>query len=407
MRRMIALVAGLLTITALALTPSRADVPTFAPWVQVGTGISEPGVHVGPDGTIFVDGPSGLGVHSKLWRSTDGGNSYDEIVFSRGLSRLPGGGDSDVAIRTTPNGQRVYYLDLWAGSNSISVSEDNGETWVIGTPFTSLPLSDRQWIALGPVDPLTGLDTVYVLYALIQEPRQVMIARSTTGGLTWEGHFPAPALLDARGFTGQLVSDEQGFLAFVWEDGGTLWSGYSTDGGETWGQSQPIATQVYGLISGVALDGDDMHAVWLSRLDWSVQYARSADRGATWDAPQTLSAGGSNVFPWVDARDGKVAVTWTAGDAHTGNPDDAAGDVAWVARYVESLDGGTTWSASVDVGPAKTGKICVSGLSCDLDGSGGRELGDFQSVAIMPDGRSVIGFGGRIAFGAKTAVQIS
>lgn len=406
MRRAIGLLAGLLTIAVLAIAPGHAAAPTFAPWVTAGSGVTEPGVHVAPDGTIFVDGPAGTPGHSRLWRSNNDGASYSEVRFSTGISRLPGGGDSDVAIRPTPDGQRIYFLDLWAGSNSISISEDNGDTWIAGTPFTTLPLSDRQWIALGPADPLTGLDTVYVLYALIQEPRQVMIARSTTGGLTWDGHFPAPALLAARGFTGQLLGDEQGFLSFIWEDGGTLRAARSSDGGQTWSSSAPIAGNVFGLIPSTALDGDTMHAVWVSNLGFTIQYARSNDRGATWSAPVTLSAGGSNIFPWVDARDGKVAITWTAADSYTGNPNGAPVSASWMARYIESVDGGSTWSARVDVGPAKTGKICTTGLSCDLDGSGGRELGDFQSVAIMPDGRSVIAFGGRVPYGVKTAVQI-
>lgn len=407
MRRSLAAAFSLFTIAALTITPGRATTPVFADWVRVGAGATEPGIHIAPDGTIFVDGPAGLGAHSHMWRSTDAGATFQATDFGTALRRLPGGGDSDVAIRTTPSGQRVYFLDLWAGSNSLSVSEDNGTTWTTGTPFTSLPLSDRQWIGLGRANDITGLDTVYVLYALIQAPNQVMIARSRTGGLTWETHLPAPALNAARGFTGQLVTDGDRFLGFVWEDGSRLSAAYSTDEGETWGSTE-IATNVGGLIPGVALDGEDMYAVWVDRTFYAVEFAVSHDRGATWSAPTTLSqAGTSNIFPWVDARNGKVAVAWYGADGISGNPNNVEDDTVWTTRYAESLDRGTTWSATVEVGPAKTGKICTRGLSCDLDGSGGRELGDFLSVAIRSDGMSVVGFGGRVAQGVKVAVQTS
>lgn len=405
MRRTVSLAVTLIAAAAVALAPgSGASAPSFHDWVRAGSGITEPGIHIAPDGTIFVDGPSGVPVHSKLFRSTDDGQTFSEVAFGTGFNRLPGGGDSDVEIRTTPSGQRIYFLDLWAGSNSITISEDNGATWTTGTPFTTLPLSDRQWIALGRVNELTGMDTVYALYALIQTPNQVMIARSRTGGLTWETHVPAPAALNAYGFTGPLVSDGDRFIAFVWEDGGWLRAAYSEDEGETWGQSEVIARGVGGLIPVVALDGDDMYATWVHRDDWSIKVARSTDRGRSWSEPVTVSGGGSNVFPWIDARDGKVAVAWYAADTHTGRPDAAPAETVWVARYLESIDRGETWSTTVDVGPGKTGIICISGLSCSLDG-GGRELGDFMSVAIGYDGKSVVGFGGRVGSGVKVAVQ--
>ena len=142
MRRTIAAVAAIVTVAAIALAPSsNASTPSFKDWVRVGSGITEPGVHIAPDGTIFVDGPAGAPTnHSKLFRSTDGGATFQETSWGTGFNRFPGGGDSDVAFRVTPNGQRVYFLDLWAGSNSISISEDNGTTWTKGNPFTTLPL---------------------------------------------------------------------------------------------------------------------------------------------------------------------------------------------------------------------------------------------------------------------------
>lgn len=147
------------TVPATMFVGARAAGPTFAAPVRASGGGSEPGIDIGGDGAVFVNAPSGLGVHSKLWRSLDGGASFQPTVFSTGYNRLPGGGDSDVVV--APGG-RIYFLDLWAGSNSLTVSLDNGTTWTSGTPFTTLPLTDRQWIAVGARNPVTDKDTVYI-----------------------------------------------------------------------------------------------------------------------------------------------------------------------------------------------------------------------------------------------------
>lgn len=404
MRRIVTMMAAVGLVAALGFTSGHADGPMFGNAVRVGTGISEPGIHVAPNGIVYVDGPAGLGTHSKLWRSTNGGASYEAVNFGTGMNRMPGGGDSDVATR----GSRVYYLDLWAGSNSLSISEDNGETWVVGQPFTSLPLSDRQWIALGTQDPVTGLDTVYVLYALIQEPRQVMLARSRTGGLTWDFHAPVPGVLSASGFTGQLASDGKKFLTFAWEDRGVLRVATSEDEGVTWATSE-VSSRVLSIIPSIALDGEDIHVAWIDRNDYSVNTRSSRDKGTTWGAPHELSAPGTtNIFTWIDARNGKVSLAWYGVDTTSPvQPDYVEANSRWMVRYAESTDRGATWSNVVDVALGKTGIICTRGLNCDLPGgTGGRELGDFLSVVIDNDGKAMIAFGGRISSGVRVAKQL-
>jgi hypothetical protein len=52
----------------------------------------------------------------------------------------------------------------------------------------------------------------------------------------------------------------------------------------------------------------------------------------------------------------------------------------WFETYLESTDGGATFSAPETADPTvvKTGPICTEGINC----SGGRELLDFQSLTI-------------------------
>jgi hypothetical protein len=263
----------------------------------------------------------------------------------------------------------------------------------MGSPITTLPLSDREWIAVGPQDPVTKEETVYALSALIQPPSWVNFVRSTDSGKTWTYHTFAPSPGGATGYTGQLVADDTGFVAFVYEESRGTWLARSEDRGETW---KKIAVSRYNLtfanINGLALDGSTLHATWISTGSFAVNYARSEDKGLTWSSPIDITPGGSNMFPWVAARDGKVAIAWYgSGLEEWTNPNSAPAQTRWHVGYSESLDGGITFTEPVHAfeGPVQLGEICTGGLGC----MSGRELGDFMQVLILADGRSMIVYG--------------
>ncbi len=130
-----------------------------------------------------------------------------------------------------------------------------------------------------------------------------------------------------------------------------------------------------------------LHAVWLEVLATSsrVRYARSADWGASWTVPTTLVGAGTSVYPWIASRGSKVSVTLYHTDA-AGTPSTVPEGSQWFEDYVESLDGGVSFSglAAIDTVPVKTGPICTGGINC----SGDRELLDFQSVTVDGAGRA-------------------
>ena len=97
--------AGLVsTAAAVAITsaPTAAAGSFGSPVVVTRQSVSEPGVDVASDGTIYVNGPAGLlsnlpGSPSYVFRSTDGGASFQETPADM-RALFPGGGDSDIAI---------------------------------------------------------------------------------------------------------------------------------------------------------------------------------------------------------------------------------------------------------------------------------------------------------------------
>jgi hypothetical protein len=400
-----ALVAIGTLLPVLVASSGRADTITFGKASKLGGG-SEPEIVLGADGSVFVDAPTGTPGHSALWRQGASASKFDSLAFTAPYNRLPGGGDSAVAL--TPNGSggnRVYFLDLWLGSDSLTVSQDNGATWTSGSPFTSLPPSDRQWIAAGSRDPGTGNDTLYMEYHLV--PTGVlMFGKSTDNGATWVPSYIGTTIPSEGSTANPLVADGN-FVATNYVSGNQMFIATSNDAGATWTVSKAsyLKNLATTSIENMALDGQNL---WLAYVDnsYQIQVIHSPDRGATWEhpaaglaVPAQVSESGSNVYPWIAARNGKVAVSWYGNATGSGTPEGASGQ--WDLMYSELTGhdeyGNMTFSTPVVAAPrVKVGPICLKGVECTAD----RELGDFQSIAIDAAGKA------NIAFISGTQVQV-
>lgn len=363
----------------------------------------EPGIDIAADGTIFTNEPLGVPSKSVIYRSTNGGATFTPLTLPAQYSRLPGGGDSDVETSIGPNGEkRVYFLSLWVGSYSIVISDDNGDTWNFGSPFSS-PVVDRAWIESGGIDATTGEQKVYILTSTFGTPTGLQFSRSNDGGRTWLFHRTVPNIPGAGSQSGQLVANGD-FLAFPYNSGNARWVATSNDAGDTWTTHKASMFQdARGSISSMARDASTgaLHTVWQSSFSNGTTLASSYDNGVTWTAPKDLWGGGRSLFPWIDARDGKVAVVWFSSDGFQEDPNLTTSTKRWYVKYTESTDNGATFSAPITVGgngptnAVKKGAICTNGLGCDAD----RELGDFLQVAIDAQGRS------RVTYGTTLSVQ--
>lgn len=383
-----------------AATTLGFDRPVKAP----GSVGFEPGIDIAADGTIFTNEPLGVPSKSVLYRSKDNGATYAAITLPAQYSRLPGGGDSDVETAIGPNGmERVYFLSLWVGSYSIVISDDNGDTWSFGSPLTS-PVVDRAWIESGGIDPLTGEQKVYILTSTFGTPTGLQFSRSNDGGRTWAFHRTVPGIPGAGSQSGQLIANGD-FLAFPYNSSNYRYVAISTDAGDTWKSVKASMFQdARGSISSMARDAstDALHTVWQSSFTNGVSLASSYDNGETWTYPKDLWSGGRSLFPWIDARDGKVAVVWFSSDGYQEDPNTKTAAKRWYAKYAESVDDGATFSAPITVGgngtdnAVKKGAVCTNGLGCNnVD----RDLGDFLQVAIDAQGRS------RVAYGSTLKIQ--
>ena len=371
--------------------------PTFgSPVVVTGDDTGEPGINVAADGTTYINAPSGLlsnlpGSPSFVYRSTDGGGSWVKLPAGA-RANLPGGGDSNISL--DPATGKIYMTDLWLGSATISSSTDKGQTWT-ANPLEGTVIQDRQWIST------SGGNVVYHLTHQI--PSGLVVSKSTDGGVTFPTRTVAATPVDQTGCicpSGNLISEAGGGLlgsgdkvGFVYatSTGGVNFA-RSTNGALTFSNvsvspaSDADTTQAFPVVANAG--GGHLVAVWLEIFGTSssrVQISTSSDWGSTWSTPRTIVSGGASVYPWVDASGSKVAVSLY----HTttpGEPNTVSNSAQWFETYLESTDGGATFSAPQTVDPTvvKTGPICTQGTGCSSD----RELLDFQSVALDPSARA-------------------
>ena len=367
---------------ALLLPNVPANAATFHPPVVVSSAnISEPGMEIAPDGTLYVHGPNGVPIWSTIWRSDNGGATW---LQTSNLTRAGlGGGDIDIAIQ--PNG-KLAMTDLWLGSSSVGSSTDKGQTWITNQVQGTM-VQDRQWAAT------TGRDVTY--HVTHQLAAGLIVSKSLDGGVTYPVQVVAATTLDQGNCLcppGYMIAEAGPSPVGLDDKVGVIYTtstgvkfSRSSNGGLTWAHSVIDPTGGASTLESFPVvanaGGNKLVAAWLEVTGSSsrVMYSSSANWGANWTSPVAIVSSGSPVFPWIDARGGKVAVSLYH-TTSTGGPSNVSNSALWYLKYLEIPVGSTTWSAltTADSTSVKSGPICVDGLACGED----RELGDFQMVAL-------------------------
>ena len=389
-----AVMAVLALVVALLGGPAAAHAAFNSPVVVTGDNLGEPGIDVARDGAIYVNAPTGLlsnipGSPSDVFRSDDGGASWK--LLPAGLkANLPGGGDSDISL--DPQTGALAETDLWLGSATVSKSTDKGQTWT-ANPLQGVVIQDRQWVAQ------SGGGVVYHLTHQI--PSGLIVSKSIDGGTTYPistvaatpvdqtGCVCPPGTLIAEGGGVPGLNDKVGFV-YATSTGGVKFA-RSTNGGLTFTNvdvgpaSSGDTTQAFPVVANGG--SNKLSAVWLENDGNSsvIKLSQSTDWGATWSAPRTIVSGGASVYPWVAAQGSKVAISLyhTTASGTSGSVPESA---QWFESYLESTDGGSTFSSLETVDPTvvKSGPICTEGTGCNGD----RELLDFQSDTIDNAGKA-------------------
>lgn len=382
----------------------------------------EPGLTFAPNGDLFVCSPRGTGSGSDVWRSLDGGASFERTGMDAGSSGpvlRSGGGDlggGDCGLAPDNEGS-IYLVEFWPGSASVAVSRDRGATWS-GTPLSILGPMDRPWIATGSpgevfVAAAQGQGTGLESRGLSMPPAGgIWVARSGDGGLTFPQQVMAVSNEDRLGHNSNIVLGAGNlYLTYakkVAEGRLAMMVAVSGDRGATWEHHEAALQDFYPGQCFSPLDifpvvaADDAGGVYLAWVLKNPETQRqdlfivaSADSGKTWNPPVMLAdREGTRGLPWITVGSpGHVGVVWYETNVTTLHKftDDLTGslkvtcsnntpkDAEWFIHYAFS-------SNALDPSPGFLKAL----VQTEAVGRGELNAGEFPMVAFHPAGRAAV-----------------
>ncbi len=292
--------------------------------------------------------------------NTTGNGSFDYQLYEDTVEQ-----DRQWLANDPTDGSIVYfgYHDLSAEVEVVAKSLDGGKTFPIHNVTSLDPalLPDTAPNTYsGPVrvDP-TDHNTLVQVYAIstigdnveacnpdtvcFGEPKTIVTAISTDGGLTWTDHV-AMSVASAN-------DDESLGNLFPWV---------------TWDRAGNL--YVMAARGGKDAAGNPTNGVY---------YAWSGDKGTTWSPMIRANTGsGAVVFPtMVGGKGGVVDFAWLESSAL-----DQGDQGTWTLHFAQSRNATSAKPTFTQVtGPAvRTGAVCTTGITC----TGNRELADFMEIAL-------------------------
>jgi hypothetical protein len=377
----------------------------------------EPNIEIARDGKIYTCGPTGFLTDADYMQvSTDGGDSFHLLGQPpRGQLAPGGGGDCGLATSPTKNAEGQYTLAYTGLANtdfSTATSMDAGRTWA-STASSVSGVTDRQWMVF------TDDHTVLLSYNDIQ-PRNVVVQKSTDGGLTYGTKvtaapnplFPGPMRADYD--VSHNVGGSGPLVYFAWNRASNVYLSVSKDQGTSWKQCLVSTTNgdpsagfttvdhdtagnlyVSWTEKGAGTNANTLFQTYLSTLTVD-KIASCATLGVNPGfAPKTRvdqAPLGTTLFPWLAAggAPGRVAITYY-GTESNGNPNVGTFKATWDVYVAQSLDAlsptPTFTQVKATTHPFHYDSICLDGLTC----TGDRSLADFYAMGFDPTtGRLVI-----------------
>ena len=415
---------------ALAYAAPAAAEPAGHTWtppvVIPGTaGLGEPSDWVGPDGTIYMTAPSGLGGGDLVFKSKDRGATWTQTATP---DEPVGGGDSDIVVDSN---KTVYQSGLSLACINIAASTNEGQSWMNNSFACNTPVDDRNWIDTYKADLgyLTFGNIAGGLVGGLDQQFLVLVPFKLVAGLPLQS--PPVQLPQSVGYQWPgtvAASPKDGTVEVVWNDQGdakgnsdTIFAARSTD------QGQSVQTVTVGKRPGdsfdsfVQVDHDNAGNVYVV---WSERAAGNADK-----LPPGMAA--ATAYTTALRRAERTAETyrtlWNGGTA----VDASLGEGAREALEADEVTGeavqGLARSGRVDAALAATGTRAAAAAAPDpnlttavflaVSRDGGKTFGppvkvntDRVKTAIFPwvvggdDGRITVVYYGTDMPGASAEV---
>jgi hypothetical protein len=286
-----------------------------------------------PSGALFVSGYGSqvTGVDPKalpnLWKSDDGGGSWNRVDI--GTPEDGAIGNSDVDLAVGPDGT-LYFVSMGfdrtarAGTHiTIGVSHDVGDSWS-WTLLSEDHFDDRPWVRVAPdgTAHVVWNDGSGVSYAVSEDKGETWAERQKVYPQGGSSHM-------AVGPNGELAVritpisasannyDEGLELIAISTDGGKTWSQYPAPSDIEWDPTFSDPNGVPRWVEPLAWDANgDLYHLWSEGQ--VVKLARSKDQGPTWEEWIVAEEDELAYFPYLVARGpGELAATWFSGGGET------------------------------------------------------------------------------------------
>jgi hypothetical protein len=292
-----------------------------------GVAVREPMLVEHPAGALFVAGYSQAeeeaGSPPRLFRSRDGGSTWEAVDVGTAAQGAVGNSDVDLAI--APDGT-LYFLSMGfdrstsAGTHvAIGVSRDVGDSWT-WTWLSEDRFDDRPWIVVAPdgVAHVIWNDGSGVSHAVSSDAGRSWTERDRVHPLGGSSHLAVgpqgelAARITPLSASGNSFDDGIEFIA-VTRDGGTTWAKHTPPGERTWSATfgdpdvvtrwvEPLAWDATGALYHLWSEGTSL---WLGRSD---------DDGESWAVWPVVSGDVPLFYPFLTARgSGELAASWFSG----------------------------------------------------------------------------------------------
>ncbi len=408
----------------------------------------EPGINVDPADPkrYFVDWPIGANQTGVLYRSNDGGVSFQKRYAAatdlatagaacqgRQVPICPAGGGGDTDVHLNPTTGSMYFSSQVSLANeAIGTSLDHGTTFPASMVDTAIAKThsgvDRQWVSS-----FKGSKDVYLSYHVPlvgqyvhhsaddgalgswDEPGVPQIVGVTQSGSQVADNGPGLHGDQADGKNGKRRALYIGYLGTTLVPGGVggFNVGVSTDGAKTFVSHQVPGSENARNFTVLNLDKQgNLYATWTDSVDQITYLSTSkADAGTNvtapgsqWSSRVPVSGGTLNVtiFPNVTAGDpGRAAVGFYGTSADATTPDAVqTGQGGWFPYVSTSTDALCQWDAKPCAAPTfhqsriaerpnQDDNICTAGTTC-LATMGNRNLADYFDVTL--DDHGYLGF---------------